>query len=291
MIHVAEIASLASGPGPNEDAAGAAGDGRVGAAWAIDGATGVAGREFVADAAREGGTDAAWYARRLDAAFAAEGAHDPDHAAVARRAIARVAAEWRAAVDDPEAVPRAGLPSAAAVRARWDGDRFEAAGLGDCAVLVRPDGGPARALLGAGPSAAERAFNATIGRLVREGVREASARRSVVAAGLVAARERMNRPGGYWIWSVAPEAADRLRRADAVLDRPCHVLLATDGLMRLVEVYGAYDADGLVAAAADKGLAALLRELRGIEAADAGCARFPRIKPSDDATGVLLRRG
>jgi hypothetical protein len=69
------------------------------------------------------------------------------------------------------------------------------------------------------------------------------------------------------------------------------VLLATDGLMRLVEVYGAYDADGLVAAAADKGLAALLRELRGIEAADAGCARFPRIKPSDDATGVLLRRG
>jgi len=290
MIHVAEVATLASGPGPNEDAAGAVGDGRLGAAWAIDGATGVAGREFVRADAPEDATDAAWYARRLDAAFAAEGAADPDACAVARRAIGRVAEAWRAAVADPDAVPAAGLPSAAAVRVRWDGDRIEAAGLGDCAVLVRPDGERARVLAGQGPSALEKAFNATVGRLVREGVTRASDRRSAVAAGLAAARSRMNRPGGYWIFSVAPEAADHLRRAETVLDRPGWILLATDGLTRLVEMYGACDGDGLVAAAAERGVAALLRELREIEAADAACARFPRIKPSDDATGVLLRR-
>jgi hypothetical protein len=44
-----------------------------------------------------------------------------------------------------------------------------------------------------------------------------------------------------------------------------------------------------VAAALDKGLAALGDELRAIEAGDATGAKFPRFKKSDDATALLLK--
>jgi hypothetical protein len=67
------------------------------------------------------------------------------------------------------------------------------------------------------------------------------------------------------------------------------VLLCTDGFSALVDRYDAYDAAGLVKAALDKGLQELGRELRAIETADAGGAKHPRFKPSDDATAMLLR--
>jgi hypothetical protein len=44
-----------------------------------------------------------------------------------------------------------------------------------------------------------------------------------------------------------------------------------------------------MAAALDKGLAALGEELRAIEAGDIGGDRFPRFKKSDDATALLIQ--
>jgi hypothetical protein len=67
------------------------------------------------------------------------------------------------------------------------------------------------------------------------------------------------------------------------------LLLASDGFLALASDYGAYGADGLMAAAMEKGLDALGQELRAIEAADAGGDKFPRFKKSDDATALLLR--
>jgi hypothetical protein len=66
------------------------------------------------------------------------------------------------------------------------------------------------------------------------------------------------------------------------------LLLASDGFLALASDYGAYSADTLMAAALDKGLAALGEELRAIEAGDTGGAKFPRFKKSDDATALLL---
>jgi hypothetical protein len=63
----------------------------------------------------------------------------------------------------------------------------------------------------------------------------------------------------------------------------------TDGFSALVDRYRAYDAAGLVRTAVDKGLHELGRELRAIETEDAGGAKHPRFKASDDATAVLMR--
>jgi len=102
-------------------------------------------------------------------------------------------------------------------------------------------------------------------------------------------RAGLNREGSSWTFGIDPACAEHARAWSFALKRPAHVLLRTDGLSALVDRYHAYDAAGLVRAALDKGLQELGRELRAIEAADAGGAKHPRFKASDDATGLLLR--
>ena len=102
-------------------------------------------------------------------------------------------------------------------------------------------------------------------------------------------RAAHNTDGGYWVFGLQPECADHARAWTLAPARPAHVLLCTDGFSALVDRYLAYDAVSLVRAALEKGLNELGRELRAIEAADAGGAKHPRFKPSDDATALLLR--
>ncbi len=58
--------------------------------------------------------------------------------------------------------------------------------------------------------------------------------------------------------------------------------------MRLVEMFERYDRASLMAAVLQRGVSSLHDELRELEAADAECLRYPRTKPSDDATALLL---
>jgi hypothetical protein len=105
---------------------------------------------------------------------------------------------------------------------------------------------------------------------------------------LRAARNRIN-SGTYWLFSPDVKAAAHVSRRIVKAAPGSTILLASDGLLALASDYGAYNADSLMAAAMDKGLAALGEELRAIEAGDAVGDRFPRFKKSDDATGLLLR--
>jgi len=106
--------------------------------------------------------------------------------------------------------------------------------------------------------------------------------------GLRAARNRIN-SGNYWLFSPDVKVASHASRRVMKIEPGSTVLLATDGLLALASDYGAYSADSLMAAAMDKGLAALGQELRAIESSDSGGDKFPRFKKSDDATALLLR--
>jgi len=105
---------------------------------------------------------------------------------------------------------------------------------------------------------------------------------------LRAARNRIN-SGENWLFSPDVKAAAHASRRIVKAGPGSTILLASDGLLALASDYGAYNADSLIAAAMDKGLAALGEELRAIEAGDAMGDKFPRFKKSDDATGLLLR--
>jgi hypothetical protein len=62
----------------------------------------------------------------------------------------------------------------------------------------------------------------------------------------------------------------------------------SDGLYRLVDVFTAVTAAGLMQAAVAKGLSRLYAELRALEDADRDCSKYPRVKTYDDASGVLI---
>ncbi len=102
------------------------------------------------------------------------------------------------------------------------------------------------------------------------------------------ARDFVN-SGNYWLFSPDVMAAPHVSRTHMTVRTGSHLLLASDGFLALASDYGAYDADGLMAAALDGGLAALGAELRAIEDADPGGDKFARFKKSDDATALLLK--
>lgn len=281
-----------AGSGHNEDRLGQHGA----AAWIIDGATDLAEARLL-----PGESDAAWFAQALNARFArlaseAGGASTPLDAM-----LARLTQEMRAGVIAAAVRPIAARheqPSAAGIFARLrDGD-IEALSLGDCTLLALDgEGAPLDLFRQHGRREADEEARAAAADAVR--AREATRPDQAAAGGIAAiraglmpllraSRARMNIPGGYGIFSIdEPQPGQALiaRRRVAPGDR---FLLATDGFLRLVDVYGAYSLAAFGTAIMERGLIALAAELRAIEADDAAGNRFPRAKTRDDATAMIL---
>jgi hypothetical protein len=101
-------------------------------------------------------------------------------------------------------------------------------------------------------------------------------------------RKRMNQIDGYWILDFSGVGVEHAQTEVLRDVGPIEIMLMTDGFSRLVEMYFAYTWDGLLERAIKDGLEPLYSELREIERNDHYCAKFPRLKPCDDATAVLL---
>lgn len=276
-----EIVGQASRPGGavNEDAAGAARHGDMATAWVLDGATGLAERELVPD----GPSDAAWLARALSAALA-----DIDPAGVPVRdyfaqVIDRVATRYRALVPDHAALPAYALPSAAGVWLGAGGNRFDLAFQGDCVAVVEQ--GDAVSVFGT----IDQTGCGTMGDLIAARPRTGGKLLELLGDDLRARRARLNQPGGYWMLGVDPRAAAVMTMASFTAVPGTRVLLCSDGYWRLVDHFHRHDAAGLLRASFERGPEALLDELRSAEAADPDGPAFPRIKPMDDATALILR--
>jgi hypothetical protein len=68
-----------------------------------------------------------------------------------------------------------------------------------------------------------------------------------------------------------------------------NLLICTDGYFRAVDYYGLYDERGLLEASQiEGGVEKILGQIRATEAADPTCLKYPRFKPADDATAVVL---
>jgi len=114
-------------------------------------------------------------------------------------------------------------------------------------------------------------------------------RRTATIEMLRGQRSAINRPGSQWTFGIDPACADHARTWTIPLKRPAHLLLMTDGYSALADRYRMYEPVDLLRAVVERGLHELGRELRAIEAADAGAAKHPRFKASDDATALLMR--
>jgi serine/threonine protein phosphatase PrpC len=277
-LELLDILSLPGDPAKaNEDSSGH----DTKSAVVIDGAT------PLGDSLMPGPSDAAWIAqfgaRRLMAHL-----RDGDGA---RHAVRATLADTQKSFEalrrhEPQEIWQ--TPCASMMLAVPGDGSVEFLWFGDCAALIK-QGDAAVTVIG--ETFDKRAAEAQRAQTVAKEKNlspAAGINRPEFSAVLRAARNRIN-SGDTWLFSPDAKAAAHASRRVVKVTPGSILLLSSDGFLALASDYGAYNADTLMAAALDKGLAAMGDELRAIEAGDAGGDKFPRFKKSDDATALLLK--
>jgi hypothetical protein len=261
----------------NEDGIGLCGP----FAWVIDGATGLSDEQFTS-----GGSDAAWLAglvgdRLMDLAGeegdAVMSRLEADIHSIFRETTAHVLE-----VGDHHA-PSACLGLVEVHPGEGGQDRVQGCFLGDVIALVPTERGIVR-------WTDERAKPFEKKTLAALGAREHAPGSipEAVKRQILENRTKLNRPDGYWVVNPLRPWAGRELRFEAQVKPGEPIVLATDGFMRLVDVFGAYSDTALHARlAAGKG-PDLMQELRERERSDLLAGAYPRVKTHDDATFLVI---
>jgi len=253
-------------------------------AWMLDGATSISGRKRTIDGHNE--SDASWFVHRFSDHLEAAAPRDEFDDAC-RSALAAIRDEAPGIWGDfaGNDVPSASFSHVAVLPGE-----IRLHNLGDCRMLFRIDGGPLRSFGSCNVAQLDAELLDLYKNVRRENSRLTHAQ---TAASLVqtirANRQHMNTPDGYWILDPTGAGLAQMQSEVHRFDRTVEVLLATDGLYRLVDTYPVHDDHQFFEKAnAPGGLDALIDELRRIEAADPECLLYPRVKAQDDATGLVL---
>ena len=197
-------------------------------------------------------------------------------------------ADWRAASADVHLPPGYDPPAACLVLIKRYDDAWRGLRLGDSCLLARSTAGDHQ-IMAASPN---NAFDHWLAKEAKErrdqGISDTESLLAEFRWQMLASRQKRNKPNGYSILEAdraaltIPEFFD-LESTDAIL-------LCTDGFYRAVDHYGLYSNESLMAECEnDGGVDQVLGELRMIEAADPSCDKYPRFKPADDATAVMLK--
>lgn len=268
-----------------------------GMAWVIDGAT------DVLDAPLVGGhpSDASWFADELHAEFeriAADGS--VSLAGLPMLAAERIAPRFeRARSRAPRA--RHELPSAAGLIVRLDhGTSTSSEGsagsegsasylaLADCSLVV-DDGGTVTRYGADLLDLGDRRHREIIAQHRDKRPADATSDlRISMRDYLQAARDYLNTPGGYGAFSVVAPRPEHTVSGRFGVRPGTRLMLASDGFMRLADMFEVYTTEALMHAALAHGVAPLVDELRRLERGDASGSDHPRFKTSDDASAMLV---
>lgn len=265
----------------NDDRAGQTGK----FAWVIDGATDLVEMPLAGNT-----SDAEWFAECAHNWMTAHADGLPPEMPLTSIIDALTEAMAVAFARNRKRAPEHGWehPSAAILMTRRTERGVQFFSVGDCTMLVDAGDSVRRY----GTVAADAGDQWLIERIERRrleaGQPVSGQPRSLVVEDLRRARNRMNMPDGYGVLSIAPPPAAFCIEGDIQIEGGGRVLLATDGFMRLCDVFRAYDDKQLALAVRTGALPDLLAELRRMENDDADCVRFPRAKTSDDATALYL---
>lgn len=262
----------------NEDGAGLYGR----CAWIVDGATGVLGKQLTT-----GATDAAWLAgticERLQEIL--QTVPSPDDVLDrleegVRDAFVREAAE---SVLSGDHAPSACLGLVRIRGAMDEGHVLEGRFLGDVVALI-----PTETRIVRWTDERSKPFERRTLAALQAADRRAGEVPEAVRRQILENRTKLNRPEGYWVVNPLRPWAGHELRFEAVVAPGRPVVLATDGFMRLVDVFGAYTDESLhtrLAAGEGEGL---MRELRDLERSDPAAEAHPRVKIHDDATVLVI---
>jgi hypothetical protein len=247
----------------------------------IDGATSVARQDYI-DA--EAG-DVVWFVRGFAAALEQAISASRSQADSVQLAIDQLRSDYRSAARGE--VPLYAWPIAAMTWVRiWDENRsatLQAYCLGDCKALLRlPDSNVVDIDPYINPY--EEVLQAEIARLAQEGVTDPAARRERLLPMLRGRREFQNMAAAPMSLCLQPRGPFEARQTMMSIERGTQLLMMTDGFYRLVDPYRLYTPEQLAAACSERGLGALLKELRDFE--KRGAASMA-VKSADDASAIL----
>lgn len=252
-------------------------------AWVLDGATGLGGNMLV-----EQGSDASWFVSLLNRELERWASNRAwSLKKIVKKALSAVYEDFKDR-NLPVGLKPYELPSASLAITRLKGGYLEAAVVGDCKIHINKSDG--MRVLGKG-TRLEKLDNLVIDevrRLASSSANFDEIRQRILPV-LRRHRSLMNSEGGYSIISVDPESADKLRTKRIPLQSIGSVMLASDGFYRLCDTFGIYDDKSLFSAALRFGLEKLYEDLRKIEETDINCVQYPRLKPKDDVTALILR--
>ncbi|MBK1833734.1 protein phosphatase 2C domain-containing protein [Roseibacillus ishigakijimensis] len=278
-----QIQAIASEPGgrSNEDRAGSGGA----FAWMLDGVTGITSERLFP----EEKSDAIWFAQNFDHALQAlaPGKENPLDllAAALRLVLARADQEnprWRT-------FPPHLLPAASLSLVHLGEEETTLLSIGDCINLVREKDGTLRQI---GDQRVARHEEESVALLTRlQKIRpalppaELSARLRPI---LSQQRRERNSARGFWVADLSERWLPELVCTTLATSSLAQILLCTDGLYRLCDVFGHFSQEEFFQRIARQGVATAIALVRQLEDADPDCTRFPRLKPADDATGLLI---
>ena len=276
------LGAVSEGSGTvNEDGLGWMGAAEdVSAAWIFDGVTGINARNHLGE-----GTDARWLVNRANARLQKLAAQDMPLEELLEELVAGLIQDFSAAATKVDLPADYDPPAACLIFARRFGDRWKALRLGDSCLLARHDDGTQHVVAASPNNALDHWLTREARQRRDAGVTDIKALLAEFAPRLKQGRSRRNRPDGY---SILEASRDALAMPEIIeLGRPSQILLCTDGYYRAVDHYHLHDNGSLLDASA-AGVSEVLSALRAVEASDPDCRRYPRFKPADDATAVML---
>ena len=98
-----------------------------------------------------------------------------------------------------------------------------------------------------------------------------------------------NRPGGYWVASTEPAAADHAITGSVPASNVSRAALLSDGASRLADLFHQLSWEELLNVLDEAGPAELIAKTRAAEDSDPDGTRWARFKLGDDATAAYVR--
>jgi len=234
--------------------------------------------------------DTVWLVRRFVEAFAAAPGGNSDMRERTEHARAVLKREFAALCASAGFTPEE-LPFACLVIAHHEASELQLFNMGDLTTLVRS---PSGAIQRFGESAVRELDRRALDELRRyheAGVEPHAERRARVGPTILLHRAQRNQLPGYDVLDLEAGGADRFEHLTLPARDVRDLLMMSDGFYRLVDTFERYTDDSLFQAVEQRGLAALLHELRDLEQADPECTRHWRFKRHDDATALWLAVG
>lgn len=247
----------------------------------LDGATGLGVR-----AIRSYPSDAVWFVRAFSNRLIEHWQEEPEFIAAVSKSIEDCVSEY-ATLTAGAVRPAYELPSAGMVAIAVESGGACIYRLGDC-TAYRKDRGSAYQIFERSRLADldDRSTKALLTEL-RRGKNYRQARATILPM-LRAHRALMNKPSGYGSLSLTPNCIHYLERRQVSCNQETKVILASDGFS-VIEKYFRYEASDVFERCEFLGINAVIEQIRVLETEDQEMKSFPRLKPHDDATAVLLR--